>query len=86
MTDRPCYAVCNNRPHLCDTLESFLSKVAFERDFRKKTCMCVMKTFAIFLLLKETFTIRTCSILESFFRKLLLKATFERKLSDVSLP
>jgi len=45
-----------------------------------------MKTFAIFLLSKETFTTRTCSILESFFRKLLSKATFERKLSSVSLP
>jgi len=45
-----------------------------------------MKTFAIFLLSKETFTIRTCSILESFFRKLLSKVTFERKLSSVSLP
>ena len=44
-----------------------------------------MKTFAIFLLSKETFAIRTCSILESFFRKLLSKATFERKLSSVSL-
>ena len=44
-----------------------------------------MKTFAIFLLSKETFTIKTCSILESFFRKLLSKATFERKLSSVSL-
>ena len=69
-----------------DTLESFLSKVAFERDFRKKTCTCVMKTFAVFLLSKETFTIRTCSILESFFRKLLSKVTFERKLASVSLP
>jgi len=45
-----------------------------------------MKTIGIFLLSKETFTIRTCYILESFFRKLLLKATFERKLSSVSLP
>ena len=44
-----------------------------------------MKTFAIFLLSKETFTIRTCSVLESFFRKLLSKATFERKLASVSL-
>jgi len=44
-----------------------------------------MKTFAIFLLSKETFTIRTCSILESFFRKLVSKATFERKLASVSL-
>ena len=59
-----------------DTLESFFSKVAFEGDFRKKTCTCVMKTFAIFLLLKETFTIRTCSVLESFFRKLLSKENF----------
>jgi len=42
-----------------------------------------MKTFAFFLLSKETFRIRTCSILESFFRKLLSKATFERKLSCV---
>jgi len=69
-----------------DTLENFLSKVAFESDFRKKTCTCVMKTFAIFLLSKETFTITTCSILERFFRKLLSKATFERKLFSVSLP
>ena len=45
-----------------------------------------MKTFAIFFLSKETFTIRTCSILDSFFRKLLSKATLERKLSSVSLP
>jgi len=82
-----------DRPKASDTLESFLSKVAFESDFRafesdfrKKTCTCVMKTFAIFLLSKEPFTIRTCSILESFFRKLLSKATFERKLSSVSLP
>jgi len=44
-----------------------------------------MKTFAIFLLSKETLTIRTCSILESFFRKLLSQVTFERKLSSVSL-
>ena len=35
-----------------DTLESFRSKVAFESDFRKKSCPCVMKTFAIFLLSK----------------------------------
>jgi len=63
----------------------FLSKVALERDFRKKST-CVMKTFAIFLLSEETFTIRTCSVLESFFRKLLSKATFERKLSGASLP
>ena len=68
-----------------DTLESFLSKVAFESDFRKKSCTCVTETFAIFLLSKETFTIRTCSILASFFRKLLSKATFEIKLSSVSL-
>jgi len=34
-----------------------------------------MKTFAIFLLSKETFWIRACSILESFFHKLLSKAT-----------
>jgi len=68
-----------------DTLESLHSKVAFESDFQKKTCTCAMKTFSIFLLSKETFTIRTCSILESFFRKLLSKATLERKLSSVSL-
>jgi len=45
-----------------------------------------MKTFAVFLLSEETFTVRTCSVLESFFRKFLSKATFQRKLSDVSLP
>ena len=81
-----CFERLYSRPKGSDTLEIFLSKVAFESDFRKKTCTCVTKTFAIFLLSKETFTIRTCSILESFFRKLLSKATFERKLSGVSLP
>jgi len=45
-----------------------------------------MKTFAVFLLSKETFRIRTYSVLESFSRKLVSKATFERKLSSVSLP
>ena len=35
-----------------DTLESFLSKVAFESDFRKKSCTHSTKTFAIFLLSK----------------------------------
>jgi len=47
-----------------DTLESFLSKVVCHENF------------AIFLLSKETFTIRTCSILQSFFRKLLSKENF----------
>jgi len=77
--------VTSIRSKASDTLEIFLSKVAFVSHFRKKSCTCVMKT-SIFLLSKETFTIRTCSILESFFRKLLSKATFERKLSSVSLP
>jgi len=45
---------------------------AVESDFRKKSCMCVMKTFAIFLLSKETFTIRTCSILEKFLSQVTL--------------
>ena len=40
------------KPKANDTLESFLSKVAFECDFQKKTCTYVMKTFAIFLLSK----------------------------------
>jgi len=35
-----------------------------------------MKTFAIFLLSKETFMIRTRSILESYFRKRLSKENF----------
>ena len=36
-----------------DTLDNFLSKVAFESDFRKKACTCVMKTFAIFLFFRN---------------------------------
>ena len=59
-------------------------KVFFGKS-RTKSCTCVMKTFAVFLLSKQTFTIRTCSILASFFRKLLSKATFERKLFGVSV-
>jgi len=55
--------------------------MTFERNLAR-----VMKTFAIFLLSKETVTIIICSILASFFCKLLSKATFKRKLSSVSLP
>jgi len=58
-------------------LSYFKASDTLESDFRKKTCTCVMKTFAIFLLSKQTFTIRTCSILEKFFRKLLSKATWK---------
>jgi len=43
--------LCNYRKG-SDTLESFLSKLAFENDFRKKSCSCVMNTIAAFLLSK----------------------------------
>ena len=56
--------------------------MTFERNLAR-----VVKTFSIFLLSTQTFAIRTCSVLASFFRKLLSKATLERKLSmGVSLP
>jgi len=78
--------LCKSKLKLVTHCKVFFSKVAFESHLRKKSCTCDMKTFTIFLLSKKTFTIRTFSILESFFRKLLSKATFERKLSSVSLP
>ena len=86
-------------PKGSDTSESFLSKVAFETDFRKKSCTCVTKTFAIFffrnklswlehvLFLQVSFAsffgpFHTEKLLESFFRK----STFEIKLSGVNGP
>jgi len=64
-----------------DTLESLLSKVLFESDFRNKSCTCVMKTFAIFLLSKNKLS-RLEHVLflqvsfASYFRKRLSKENF----------
>jgi len=44
---RPFTALSRYQAKASDRLESFLSKIAFESDFQKKTCTCVMKTFAI---------------------------------------
>ena len=35
-----------------DSLESFLSNITVQSDFRKESCVCVRKTFAIFLVSK----------------------------------
>jgi len=68
-----------------DTLESFLSKVAFESNLRKK----LSRTEHV-LIVKVSFDRRKnakvfMTHLQVFFRKSLSKATFERKLSSVSL-
>jgi len=69
-----------------DTLESFLLKVAFESNLRKK----LLRTEHV-LIVKVYFERRKIAKVfmthgEDFFRKSLSKATFERKLSSVSLP
>ena len=68
-----------------DTLESFLSKVAFESNLRKK----LIRTEHV-LIVKVPFERRKnakvfMTHVQVFFRKSLSKATFERKLSSVSL-
>ena len=68
-----------------DTLESFLSKVAFENDSRKK-----LARIEHVLIVKVYFERRkTAKVfmthVQDFFRKSLSKATFERKLSSASL-
>ena len=69
-----------------DTLESFLSKVAFESNLRKK-----LSRIEHVVIVKVSFKRRkTAKVfmthVQVFFRKSLSKATFERKLSNVSLP
>ena len=69
-----------------DTLESFLSKVAFESNLRKK-----LARIEHILIVKVNFERRKIAKVfvthvQDFFQKSLSKATFERKLSSVSLP
>ena len=68
-----------------DTLESFLLKVAFESNLRKK-----LSRIEHVLIVKVSFERRKIANVfmthvQVFFRKSLSKATFERKLSSVSL-
>ena len=69
-----------------DTLESFLSKVAFRSNLRKKLArtehVLIVKVYFERRKIAKVFTTRV----QDFFRKSLLKATFRRKLSSVSLP
>ena len=68
-----------------DTLESFLSKVAFESNLREK-----LSRIERVLIVKVSFERRKIAKVfmthvQVFFRRSLSKATFERKLSSVSL-
>jgi len=68
-----------------DTPESFLSKVTFESNLQKK-----LSRIDHVLIVKVSFERRKIakvfiSHVQVFFRKSLSKATFERKLSSVSL-
>jgi len=68
-----------------DTLESFLSKVAFESNLRKK-----LSRIEHVLIVKVSFERRKIANVfmtrvQVFFQKSLSKATFKRKLSSVSL-
>jgi len=68
-----------------DTLESFLSKVAFESNPRKKLAgterVLIVKVHFEKRKTAKVFTTRV----QDFFQKSLSKATFERKLSSVSV-
>jgi len=69
-----------------DTVESFLSKVAFKSNLRKKRAriehVLIVKVYFERRKIAKVFMTRV----QDFFRKSLLKATFGRKLSSVSLP
>jgi len=71
-----------------DTLESFLSKVAFESNLRNKLAgiehVLVVKVYFESRKIAKVFMTHVQDF--DFFRKSLSKATFERKLSGVSLP
>jgi len=68
------------------TRESFLSKVAFESNLRKKLARIehalIVKVYFERRKIAKVFMTHV----QDFFRKSLSKATFERKLSSVSLP
>jgi len=68
-----------------DTLESFLSKVAFENNLRKKLARTehvpIVKVYSERRKTAKVFMTHV----QDFFRKSLSKATFERKLSSASL-
>jgi len=68
-----------------DTLESFLSELAVESNVRKKPCTCVIKTFAVFFFRNKLSRLEHVLFLQVFFGKSLSTASFERKLSSVSL-
>jgi len=69
-----------------DTIERFLSKVAFESNWRKKLSriehVLIVKVYFETRKIAKDFMAHG----QDFFRKLLWKATFERKVSSVSLP
>jgi len=69
-----------------DTLESFLSKVAFESNLRKKLAR-IEQVLIVKVYFERRKTVKVFMTHEQhFFQKSLSKATFERKLSSVSLP
>ena len=80
-----CHFCCGRDSKGSDTLESFLSKVAFESNLQKK-----LSRIEHVLIVKVSFERRKIAKVlvthvHVFFRKSLLKATFGRKLSSVSL-
>ena len=80
-----CHVCCGRDSNGSDTLESFLSKVAFESNLRKK-----LSRIEHVLIMKVSFERRKIAkvfmtLVQVFFRKSLSKATFEREVSSVSL-
>ena len=79
-----CMTVCFTQGS--DTLESFLSKVAVESNLRKKVAR-IEHVLIVKVYFKRRKTAKVFMTHEQvFFRKSVSKATFERKLSSVSLP
>jgi len=75
-----------DRPKGSDTLESFVSKVTFESNLQNKLAR-IEHVLIVKVYFKRRKTAKVFMIhVQDFFRKSLSKATFERKLSSVSLP
>jgi len=73
-------------PKSRDTLESFLSEVAFESNLQKKLSRIEHVLIVKVSLERRKIAKVFMTHVQVFFQKSLSKATFKRKLSGVSLP
>ena len=74
------------QPKGSDTLESFLLKITFESNLRKKLARIEHVLIVTVYFERRKIAKVFMTHVQDFFQKSLLKATFERKISSVSLP